>query len=94
MGFWTYQTSQERSAFVAVSFSDKLMSSSFQSILLKNSKDQVNKLEQELNFGKLASSFTRCKLISSTRRIEQYVTNEIPLRSDTQRRNKGELQGP
>jgi len=29
------------------------MFSSFQSILLKNSKDQVNKLEQELNFGEL-----------------------------------------
>jgi hypothetical protein len=32
------------------------MNSSFQSILLKNSKDQVNKLEQELNFGKLKGS--------------------------------------
>jgi hypothetical protein len=29
------------------------MMSSFQAILLKNSKDQVSKLEQELNFGKL-----------------------------------------
>jgi hypothetical protein len=71
MGFWTYQTSQERSAFVGVSFSDKLMSSSFQSILLKNSKDQVNKLEQELNFGKLEFVRAKCKLTISTRGIEQ-----------------------
>ena len=70
------------------------MNSSFQSILLKNSKDQVNKLEQELNFGKLALSPSRVKLMISTRGIEQYVTIEIPLRSDTQRRNKGELGGP
>jgi hypothetical protein len=53
MGFWTYQTSQERSASIAKPTGGKLISSSFQSILLKNSKDQVNKLEQELNFGKL-----------------------------------------
>jgi len=47
------------------------MSSSFQSILLKNSKDQVNKLEQELNFGKLVSSRARFKLMISARGIEQ-----------------------
>jgi hypothetical protein len=51
--------------------SDKLINSSFQSILLKNSKDQVNKLEQELNFGKLHGPRLWCKLISSTRRIKQ-----------------------
>jgi hypothetical protein len=70
MGFWTYQTSQERSVLYARFFSgDKLMNSSFQSILLKNSKDQVSKLEQELNFGKL----TRADRM--TRANDQYEEN-------------------
>jgi hypothetical protein len=46
------------------------MSSSFQSILLKNSKDQVNKLEQELNIGKLEFVRAKCELMIGTRRIE------------------------
>jgi hypothetical protein len=71
MGFWTYQTSQERSASLASPTGDQLISSSFQSILLKNSKDQVNKLEQELNFGKLEFVRAKCKLMISTRGIEQ-----------------------
>jgi len=50
--------------------SDKLICSSFQSILLKNSKDQVNKLEQDLNYGKLPRPHVGCKLIVSTGRIE------------------------
>jgi hypothetical protein len=45
------------------------MNSSFQSILLKNSKDQVSKLEQELNFGKL----TRADRM--TRANDQYEEN-------------------